>query len=136
MKDRALFMLVIMLVMPPSILFAAQAVAQDEIAQDEKEKDYNKPAVYASDIADKDKTGDITVGPGMELRKIGSLNLVVPKGARIHKDRSQWIMEGPEDFAVRNISEIKTRLDSIEKEQKELKDSIGNLEKSMKKPQE
>ena len=63
----------------------------------------------------------------MELRKIGSLNLVVPEGSRIRKDRSQWIMEWPEDFAARSISEIKKRLDDMEKEQKELKKSIEEL---------
>lgn len=121
MKNRFLFLSVIPLV----IFFAVQATAQDE-----HETGYDKPAEYAPETAAKDTPGNITVPPGMELRKIGGLNLVVPKGARVRKERSQWIMEGPEDFAARNISEIKARLDGIEKEQKELKSSIEELKKS------
>ena len=126
MKYRALFIPVL----PLFMLFAAQAIAQDE-----NDKDYKKGAEYASEISTNDKSGDIKVPPGMELKKVGSLNLVVPAGSQMHKDRSQWIMEGPEDFAARNISEIKARLDGIEKEQEELKKSIEELKKSPKKPQ-
>ena len=121
MKCRALFMLAL----PLSFLFTGSAGAQDE-----KDESYSKPAEYASEITVRDRSGDIKVPQGMELKKIGSLNLVVPEGSRVRKDRSQWIMEGPEDFAARNISEIKTRLDGIEREQKELKKSIEELKKS------
>ena len=118
MKYRVLFMLILLL----SILFESGAIAQDE-----KSDSVNNPAEYSTETVVKDKPGNVVVPPGMELRKIGSLNLVVPEGSRIRKDRSQWIMEGPEDFAARSISEIKKRLDDMEKEQKELKKSIEEL---------
>jgi len=124
MKDRALFMLMI----PLLTLFASGAIAQDE---DKRDKNPDPHVDYASEIQNKDKFADVVIPPGMELKKIGSLNLVVPIGAQIRKDRSQWIMEGPEDFAARSISEIKARLDDMEKEQGELKKSIEELKESI-----
>ncbi len=123
MRYRALSILVILLL---SILFASEAIAQDE-----KSDSLNNSAEYSPNTVAKDNPGKVTIPPGMELRKIGSLNLIVPEGSRIRKDRSQWIMEGPEDFAARSISEIKKRLDGIEKEQGELKKSIEELKAVM-----
>ena len=138
MKHRAIFALVV----PLSLFLAAQVIAQDE---DNQNKSSGPQARYASEITGvgntseisgagyvselpvKENAADINVPAGMELKKIGALNLVVPVGSLIRKDRSQWIMEGPEDFAVRNIAEIKARLDVMEKEQKELKESIEEL---------
>ena len=125
MRYRVLFVLVIL----SSIILPVSSMAQDE-------EGYNKPEESASDTVAKNKTANVTVPPGMELRKIGSLNLVVPEGAQMRKEKSQWIMEGPEDFAARSISEIKARLDGIEKEQKELKESISSLKDSIKESQE
>jgi len=117
------------LVIPLSILFASQAFCQDE-----RGDDYDKPLETTPEVRVKDSSGNVIIPPGMEIKKIGGLNLVVPEGAQMHKERSQWVIEGAEDFAIRNISEIKTRLTVIEKEQKELKKSIEDLKESLRAP--
>ena len=147
MKKRVLPVII----MPLAMIFAAHAAAQNEGKQNKSSGPQGRYASeisgvgntseisgagYASELPVKEKAADIKVPPGMELKKIGALNLLVPEGARVYKDRSQWIMEGPEDYSARNISEIKARLDGIEKEQKGLKISIEELKESLKKPQE
>ena len=78
----------------------------------------------------KSKNAEPVIRPGMELRKVGGLNLIVPEGSEIYKDRGRWVMEEPEAFAARNFKEIKSRLDKLEKENQSLKDEVEKLKMS------
>lgn len=74
----------------------------------------------------------------MELRKMGSIKMIVPKGTQVHKKNSLVIMEGPDEYAARNIYEMNGRLMELEakqlnidKELDGLKQAILKLQKSL-----
>ncbi|MBN2453477.1 MAG: hypothetical protein JXB40_04370 [Candidatus Omnitrophica bacterium] len=80
-----------------------------------------------SQTSPKDKESAIDVPVGMELRKIGGMNMIVPEGAQVRKRNSLVVMEEPEEYAARNIFEIKARMNKIEERQKALEKEIEEL---------
>ncbi len=79
---------------------------------------------------------NIEVDPGMELRRVGGLNMIVPKGTQVHQDGSLQVMEGPDEYAARNIMEVKTRIGEMEKAQKEMREEVDSLKEAILKLQE
>ena len=67
------------------------------------------------------------VPPGMEMRDIGNIHMIAPQGLRIQKKGSQMIMEGIDEFTVRNLQEMNARLEKIEADQKNLKKTVEDL---------
>jgi len=68
----------------------------------------------------------IRIPPGMELLKSGDINIVVPKGARLHKVNDLTLIESAEEYAARKFEIAEARLDRLEDElagmRKELKE--------------
>lgn len=75
-----------------------------------------------------DKT---TIRPGMELRKVGNVNMLVPEGAEIYYDKGRYVAEGFGEYAARNFKETGERLNKIEASLKSLNDEIENLRKTV-----
>lgn len=57
---------------------------------------------------------DIPLKPGMELRKIGGINLLIPEGAKVYGQNGQYFVETPEEFTARRIKELEGRLETME----------------------
>jgi len=97
-------------------------------------QDYDKPS------SDKD-TENITsetvnkLRPGMELRKIGGINMVVPKGTQIYKEGSLIRMEEDGDYTARRLEEVDSRFNKLEGRQKKLEEDIQELRKLLTKDQ-
>lgn len=70
---------------------------------------------------------DITIRPGMELKKLGGINMLVPEDTQVYRDRGRWIMEGPDEYAARRFKDVETRLQAVESEQEKLRQELERL---------
>ena len=102
-----------------------------------------QPVSYAQEYKDDDKTGDVqevtpedanTLRPGMEMRKVGGINMVVPEGVQFYRQGAQVKMEEAPEYSARRFKETDERLKNIEdkqdkadKEIKELRELITAL---------
>lgn len=68
---------------------------------------------------------------GMELKKVGDANILIPKGGKIRKAGDQLIMESADEYAAREFFKIKERLGNIEKEQEDIRREIEELKKNI-----
>lgn len=100
---------------------------------------------YAQDYEADNKKGDIeeitpeTVNklrPGMELRKIGGINMVVPEGTQVYKQGAMLIMEEDGDYSARRFkimderfNKLDERLQKIEAEIAELRNLLNKAKK-------
>ena len=91
--------------------------------QDEAEYDETYTSLDSKETA-------IDIPPGMELRKMGSIKMIVPKGTQVRKKNSLVIMEGPDEYAARNIYEMNGRLMELEAKQLNIEKAILKLQKS------
>jgi len=90
-----------------------------------KEKDYNRAAQIAA------RKGD-------EVRKIGGLYYIVPKGAKIYKQRGAhgvYNVEDPGTYLGRSLEEIELRLKTIENRQEKMEKELAVLKNNKKEPQ-
>ncbi len=63
--------------------------------------------------------------PGMELRSIGGINMVVPEGTQYYTEGSQVKMEEASEYAARRFKDADERFKSLE-------DRVSNMEKEVK----
>jgi len=77
------------------------------------------------------KEAAIDIPPGMELRKMGSIKMIVPKGTQVRKKNSLVIMEGPDEYAARNIYEMNGRLMGLEAKQLNIEKELDGLKQAI-----
>lgn len=82
------------------------------------------------------KDSAIDVPPGMELRNMGGLKMIVPEGAKVRKRGSLLIMEEADEYAARNIYEMRGRLRGLESRQIDLEKELADLREAVAKLQE
>lgn len=88
-----------------------------------------------SNSEDKEKTKNIPLRPGMELRRIGNINLIVPEGAELYKTKGQpsgssWI-ESEDVYAARRFKQMDERLGGIEDRISKMEEDIKGLRVAM-----
>ncbi|MCX5678985.1 MAG: hypothetical protein NTY76_07795 [Candidatus Omnitrophica bacterium] len=81
------------------------------------------------------KEANIEIPPGMELRMMGSIKMIVPKGTQLHKKGSLVVMEGPDEYAARNIYEMNGRLVGLEARQLNIEKELEGLRQAVLKQQ-
>lgn len=100
-------------------------------AQEQSETEYGETYAPADN-----KAPAIEIPPGMELRKVGSIKMIVPKGTQVRKKGSLVIMEGPDEYAARNIYEMNSRLMAMEARQLSVERELEGLRQAMLRLQE
>ncbi len=99
-------------------LFCAAAYAQDyENSDSDKKKDVH--------MVNPDNAAELQ--PGMELMKIGGINMVVPKGTQFYKEGAQVKMEEAGEYSARRFKEMDDRLQKIEAKQRKMETEIEKL---------
>ena len=73
----------------------------------------------------------VEVPPGMELVNVGGIRMIIPQGAKVEKKGSLLVMEGVDEFVVRNLKEMNARIEKIEANQDDLGKMVGDLKKEM-----
>jgi hypothetical protein len=77
------------------------------------------------------QSSKVTIGPGMEMRKVGSMNFVVPQGMKVYKDKTGLVKyEDMGEFLARNFDEIRQRQQKIEERQDYLTDELARLQQA------
>jgi hypothetical protein len=89
------------------------------------------PEYGESHTALDNKESAIDIPPGMELRKVGSISMIVPEGTQVSRKNSLVVMEGPDEYAARNIYEMKGRLMALEAQQHDLKKELDDLRETI-----
>ena len=76
---------------------------------------------------------DIEIYPGMEIQKVGDANILVPKGAVLHKqgDTPVILMESPDEYAAREFIKVDKRLAELEKKQAALLEEVTRLSEGL-----
>lgn len=90
-----------------------------------QEKDYNKAVQIAA------RKGD-------EVRKIGTIYYIIPKGAKIYKQRGThgvYNVEDPGTYLGRVWDEIDIRVKALEEKQEKMEKELEALKNSGKEPQ-
>lgn len=70
---------------------------------------------------------DIPLKPGMELRKIGGINLLIPEGSKVYERNGLYFIETPEEFIARRIKEMGGRLEAMENKVTGLNEEVETL---------
>ena len=117
-------LLLIILAVPFFCLQAASYTQDDEEAEGVvvKEKDYNKAVQIAA------RKGD-------EVRKIGAIYYIIPKGAKIYKQRGThgvYNVEDPGTYLGRLMEKIEIRMTAIENRQEKMEKELAVLKNSKK----
>jgi hypothetical protein len=84
--------------------------------------------------AQEDKLDDkIQTPPGMEIKKVGDLNIVVPRGAEVRRTEKVGLIfvESTDQYVSRQLLEMEDRFAKIEAEQEELKKEIELLKEAI-----
>ncbi len=98
-------------------------------------------ALYAQDYNDNKKPQDThemtpeninEVRPGMELRKVGGINMIVPEGTQFYMEGSQLKMEEAGEYAARRFRQVDERLKAMEEREKKLEEEIKKLQEALK----
>ena len=88
-------------------------------------KEYGDVGVISSETgSDSDAESDIP--PGMEIKKVGSADLMVPKGAKLYKRGAVTFMEGASAYSARRLNAMEKRINKIEKSGVSCKISLPN----------
>ena len=70
------------------------------------------------------------IPPGMEIQEIAGFRWLVPKGMLIHKAGDLVVLETPNEYVARKLSDMEERLAKIEAEQKKLNEKLEQLNKT------
>ena len=70
---------------------------------------------------------------GMEIRRIGGINMVVPIGTQFYKEGSQLKMEEASEYSARRFWEVTERVNKLEEKARALEGKLKNLEDKQKK---
>ncbi len=78
--------------------------------------------------ADKDN-----IPPGMEIRKVGDLQILVPKGAEVTRTGKGGLIriESTSEYTSRELIEINRRLESLQKNQEMLNNKLHELQEAI-----
>lgn len=107
------------------ILAATGSYAEDAYLSDDSAENYSQQENLRDYRYTED--GDIVIPPGMELRKVGKINILLPEGTKISKVGNRIITEGANEYMARRFLEIEARFEAIKKEQDALRKIIEDL---------
>jgi len=75
--------------------------------------------------------GGLRVGPGMEVKRIGTTDYVVPKDAKVEKVGNRVRVETTSEYAARKFIESNERFEEVEQSQKKFEAEVKELHKDI-----
>ena len=105
MRKSALFIVVIVLTLPYACACAEEGTGTDMETVE----------------------GGVKIRKGMEVKKMGDANIIVPKGAELTRRGAEVHVEASDEWAARRIDRIEERISALEQGQKALKEQIKKL---------
>ena len=84
-----------------------------------------------------DGTKDRSVPTGMEIKKVGNANVMMPKGGTFTKEGDLLVLEGPTAYAARKfvvvekrLAKIDSQISALQKDMEEIKETLSALQNS------
>ena len=74
-----------------------------------------------------DGQGGYKLGAGLEIIKVGDLNIIAPKGSRIRRHGSQIILEDPAEYLGRKFDDINKRFSVLENNQQDIQAQLQKI---------
>jgi len=65
--------------------------------------------------------------PGMEIKKVGDVNVLIPKGSKLRHENDLLVIESTDEYAAPRFIEMDKRLTKLEAGQQELKAEVKEL---------
>ncbi|MCG8432056.1 MAG: hypothetical protein MJA29_12905 [Candidatus Omnitrophica bacterium] len=115
-------------------LCGTAAYAQEYYSSEDIRSEYEQPyqgTTLNAPAATAKAAGDDTVGPGMEVKNVGGVNVIVPRGARVHKEGSKIVFEDMGEYIGRVVDELQSRLERIEQEMDAQREEIEELKRKL-----
>lgn len=82
--------------------------------------------------AQEDKNKETLTHPAeLDVIKVGVMNVVVPKGAKVIQDGNKIIVEGLDEYASRKFIELEERFREFKMRHEELEKKVEELEKAL-----
>ncbi|MDO8525575.1 MAG: hypothetical protein Q7S07_03705 [Candidatus Omnitrophota bacterium] len=97
-------------------------------------------AAFAQDPVDSKKPKNIhevtpenanRLRPGMEIRNIGGINMVVPEGTQYYTEGSQLKMEEAGEYAARRFKDSDERFKKLEDRIRKMEKEVQNLQEAL-----
>ena len=63
----------------------------------------------------------------MELKKIGAINVIVPKGSEIYEKNGLYILESAEEYAARKFKDVEERFALLEERAESAENKLEKL---------
>lgn len=70
---------------------------------------------------------------GMELRLVGQTNIIVPEDAKVKEQGGLIIIEQIDQYVARTLSEMRLKIETLEKQQEELIKEVTQLKADLEK---
>lgn len=72
-----------------------------------------------------DTESKVNIPPGMELKKSGDVNVLIPKGATLQKVSDLFVIESASEYSARKFEEMESRMNKIETDIESLKSEVS-----------
>ncbi|MFA5143419.1 MAG: hypothetical protein WC522_04540 [Candidatus Omnitrophota bacterium] len=110
----------LMLVLPIQYI----VLAQDEAVKEGENQDVKEAEAITRESISR-------VRPGMEVKKIGGLNLMVPEGTKFYREGAQIRMEEEGEYSARRFKEMDARLQKVENKVRGIETGMEELRKNI-----
>ena len=80
---------------------------------------------------DSEKETGLKVPAGMEIKKVGNVNAVVPKGTEVTNEGGAVVIESTSQYVSRKLEDLERRIDKMEAEQEKLQEEIKELKERL-----
>ena len=93
---------------------------------------FNSASVLAQ-LANDQQGDESGASSGMVERKVNNgVTVLMPKGGRMHKtNATTYVEESSDEYAARNFASIESRLNKLEKENREFREEINNIKSKL-----
>ncbi len=82
--------------------------------------------------ADVDQNGNVKIPPGMEVRRVGNVDVVVPHDGTVRQEEGRAFIEQADEYAARKCIDVEKRLTQLEEGQAFRIEEVARLKEAAK----
>jgi len=86
--------------------------------------------VLSVNAEEEKKEGEVKFYPGMEIKKVGDVNVLMAKGSKLRHENDLLVIESAEEYVSPKLIEMDKRLSGLEIRQKILENEMEQLKKN------
>jgi chaperonin cofactor prefoldin len=109
-------------------IFVSRGLAAEPYKSADKYESSTKIKNYGRRNISKDVAEDeVELRPGMEIKKVGSITMIVPEGTQLYRKNGRIFMEGPDEYAARRFKAAEGRFKALEERFKKAEEKLEAL---------